>query len=147
MNRRLARALIVAAIALGTFLAPGVAAYALWSSTATATLTGVTTAAAPAAPNAPTNLSCSGSGTGARTLSWSAPVAGGTPAGYRVYRSDTGTKVGETGATSISLTEVQVGNDKSNQMYPVVVRSYNITAESTTGNPTYTMSFKTNQSC
>ena len=53
VSRRLARALIVAAIALGTFLAPGVAAYALWNTTATATLTSVSTAPAPAVPGAP----------------------------------------------------------------------------------------------
>ena len=129
MNRRLARALIVAAIALGTFLAPGVAAYALWSSTATATLTGVTTAAAPAAPGAPTGLDCTGTST--KVLTWSAG-SGGAPTSYTVYRDNGASDVtaGTSTTTSLTITEAMMGPTVPNQKYTVYVTATNITGTS-----------------
>ena len=143
MNRRLARALIVAAIALGTFLAPGMAAYALWSSTATATLTGVTTAAAPAAPGAPTGLNCTGTST--KVLTWSAG-SGGAPTSYTVYR-DNGNTVGTSTTTSLTITEAMMGSPSvANGKYSVNVKATNISGTSA-ASANFQVMMKTSQSC
>ena len=143
MNRRLARALIVAAIALGTFLAPGMAAYALWSSTATATLTGVTTAAAPAAPGAPTGLNCTGTST--KVLTWSAG-SGGAPTSYTVYR-DNGNTVGTSTTTSLTITEAMMGSPSvANGKYNVNVKATNIGGTSA-ASANFQVMMKTSQSC
>jgi hypothetical protein len=141
VRRLLARPLVVAVLALGTFLVPGVAAYALWSATATATLTGVTTAAAPAVPGAPGNAACTGSTT--RVLSWTAPTTGGAPTGYNVYR-DNGNLVGTTTSTSFTLTETAMGNpQQANGKYAVIVKAYDVTGEGAVSN-TVNVQFKGN---
>ena len=130
MKRRLARPLVVAALALGTFLAPGWAAYALWSSTATATLTGVTTAAAPAAPGKPTGLACTGTAT--KVLTWTAG-AGGAATSYTVYRDNgaSDVTVGTSGTTSLTITEAMMGSPIiTNGKYTLYVTATNITGTS-----------------
>lgn len=147
MNRRLARALVVAAIALGTFLAPGVAAYALWSSTATATLSGVTTAAAPAAPGKPTGLACSGTAT--KVLTWTAGSPGGAPTSYTVYRDNAAndSTVGTVTTTSLTITEAMMGTPTiPNQKYTVYVTATNITGTSA-ASTTLQVNLKPGQAC
>jgi uncharacterized membrane protein len=145
VRRLLARPLVVAVLALGTFLVPGVAAYALWSATATATLTGVTTAAAPAVPAPPTAVTCTGTGD-PLTLSW-APSAGASE--YRIYRTTTAvTLLRAVTTTSSVFTQLDMGNPQVNgtQTYNVVVRAYNVRGESA-DSATVAMNFKGNKAC
>ena len=147
MNRRLARALIVAAIALGTFLAPGVAAYALWSSAATATLTGVTTAPPPAAPGKPTGLDCTGTAT--KVLTWAAGAPGGAPTSYTVYRDNgaSDVTVGTSTTTSLTITEAMMGTPPiANGKYTLYVTATNI-AGTSPASATFVAMMKPSQSC
>jgi hypothetical protein len=142
MTRTL-RIIIVGLLALGAFLVPGAAAYALWSNTATATLTGVTTAAAPAAPGAPTGLSCTGTTT--KVLSWSAGP-GGTPSSYTVYR-DNGNTVGTTATTSLTITESMMGTPPGPmQKYNVNVKATNVSGTSA-ASANLMVNMKPNQAC
>ena len=146
MNRRLARPLIVAALALGTFLVPGWAAYALWSSTATATLNGVTTAAAPAAPGKPTGLTCTGTAT--KVLSWTAGP-GGAATSYTVYRDNAANDVtvGTSTTTSLTITEAMMGTPTvPNGKYTLYVTATNISGTSA-ASTTVTAMMKPSQAC
>lgn len=141
MTRR-ARALVVLGLLLGCFLAPATAAYALWSATATATLTGVSTAAAPAVPTAPTGVTCTGTGD-PLTLSWTAVA---TATEYRIYRTPGNVLLRTVTTTSASFTEANMGNQAPNQSYNVVVRAYNVSGESPSS-ATAIMNFKGNKAC
>ncbi len=138
------RTLVVGLVALCAVLVPGVAAYALWSTTATATLTGVTTAAAPALPGKPTGLDCTGTTT--KVLTWSAGP-GGAPTSYTVHR-DNGNLVGTSSTTSLTITEAMMGSPTvTNGKYLVNVTATNISGTSAASTPNFQVMMKTSQAC
>ena len=119
--RKTRRTIIISAIGVMAFLAPATTAYALWSTSATATLTVSTAASAPVPPG---GITCQGN-RDSISLSWPA-VPGATE--YRIYRLDgpvyvplaTTTITTSPAFSEASMLEPQNPNNK----YNVVVRSY-----------------------
>ncbi len=120
--RKAPRATIVGALGALAFLAPATTTYALWTSSATATLSVTTGAPAPTPPG---GVSCNGS-SDSISLFWAA-VPGATE--YRIYRLN-GTAYVQiatvTGTTSPVFTEGSMLEPKNpNDKYNLVVRAYN----------------------
>lgn len=135
------RLVVLLGLVVGGFATTTGAAYAYWSSTATATMT-ITTSALLATPAAPTNLACGGTND-PRTLSWTASARATE---YHVYR-DTGTLLFTVTATNLQMSELAMGSPQNtSQRYDVFVRAANEGGESPSS-ASLTVSFKGGRAC
>ena len=141
--RKTPRAAIIGALGALAFLAPATTAYALWSTTATASLTVSTAASVPLPPG---GITCNGN-KDSISLSWPA-VAGATE--YRVYRLSGAVYIPiatTTSTTSPVFTEGSMLEPQNpNNKYNVVVRSYN-SAGASADSAVFEIRFKQQTGC
>lgn len=140
--------LLVLALSLLAFIASATGAYALWNTTATATLNVATAAAAPpAAPDPPSGITCLRepvSGESAVRIGWSA-VAGATS--YEVWRvSPAPVAPVKTGITALNalVTKSDAGNHNNVQL---AVRAVHAGGTSTNGSPVLSFNFNASSTC
>ncbi|MGN6575108.1 MAG: hypothetical protein ACTHKG_05430 [Nocardioides sp.] len=129
MSSKAKRLVVFTAACLAAVLAPGTVAYALWSTTATGTLTVTTASAVVAPPVGP--IGCTGKNAAAVVLTWNAP-SGPAPAQYQVYEGAAVLAQVTHPATTVSIPESALVGPGS---HTVGVRSVSASGVESTTNP------------